>query len=143
MSATPSPIATEPWATAASLVPGPPGLEVAHCRGAGHPKHIPLTPLPQLLTKPPVATQLIIACHPAMGDLITPRVEHLHTLLVSRVIPHRLGDMAFLASLFIPSPLLRQGQTTVEQDVSLTRHVSHKDAALALSTSRKDRTQQV
>jgi len=67
-----------------------------------------------------------------MGDLSTPRIEHLQTLRVSRAIPHRLGDRAFLASLRVPSPLLRQGQTKVEQGVIVTRHVAHKDTDLTV-----------
>src|SRR5216683_6111186 len=89
--------------------------DVAHGRGAGHPQHIPLAPLPQFPAKPCVATQLIIAGHPAMGHLITPRLDHLQALIVSRVIPHRLGHMALLASWLVSCPLLREGQAEVEQ----------------------------
>jgi hypothetical protein len=80
----------------------------------GTPQHIPLAPLPQLPAKPCVATQLIIAGHPAMGHLSTPRLEHLQALLLTRVIPHRLGHMALLASGRVSCPLLREGQAEVE-----------------------------
>src|SRR5713101_8990727 len=93
------------WRAAASLIRGPRRLQVAHRRVAGDAQHITLIPLSQLLTKPRVAAQLIVAGHPTVGHLSTPLVEHLYALLLSRVIPHLRWDVAFLAPLFIPGPL--------------------------------------
>jgi hypothetical protein len=39
--------------------------------------YIALAPLSQLMAKPRVATELIIARHPAVRDLRAPLVEHL------------------------------------------------------------------
>src|SRR5688572_19902842 len=64
--------------------------------------------------------------------LITPRVEHLQTLLLSRVIPHLRWDMACLTPWLIPCPGLGQGQAEVEQGMVVARDVSHEDAYLAV-----------
>jgi hypothetical protein len=65
-----------------------------------------------------------------MGYLITPLGEHLQTLRLSRVIPHLLWHVAFLASLLVSYPVLGQGQAEVEQGMLLARDVSHEDADL-------------
>src|SRR5713101_1767918 len=119
------------WRAAASLIRGPRGLQVAHRRVARDAQHITLIPLSQRLTKPRMAAQLIVAGHPTVGHLTMPRVEHLQTLLVAGVIPYLWRHMAFLASLLVSCPLLRQGQAEVEQGMLLTRDVSHEDAHLA------------
>jgi hypothetical protein len=67
-----------------------------------------------------------------VGDLRTPQVEHLQALLVTRAIGHSLRNMACLASLLVPDPLLRQGQTEVKQDMVVARDVSHEDPHLAV-----------
>src|SRR5712692_3099910 len=86
------------------------------CRAftAHHSQHIALAPRAQLLAKPCMATQFIIARHPAVGHLIPPYVEHLQALIVPRVIPHRRRHVACLASLLIPSPVLGKRQAEVE-----------------------------
>src|SRR2546422_1438057 len=61
-------------ATAPPLIRGPWRLQVAHRGVARYPQHIALATLAQLVAKPRVAAQLIIACHPAVGYLIPPRV---------------------------------------------------------------------
>src|SRR5262245_24747179 len=95
---------------AAPCVRGPWGLQVPHGRVAGHAQHVALAALAELVAKPRVTTKLIIACHPAMWHLIPPCVEHLQTLFVARVIPHRLWHVAFLASLLVSCPLRRERQ---------------------------------
>src|SRR5262245_38183568 len=112
------------------LIRGQRRLQVTNGGGAGHAQHIALAPCSQLPAKPRVATQFIIACHPAMGYLITPLGEHLQTLRLSRVIPHLLWHVAFLASLLVSDPVLGQGQAEVEQGMLLARDVSHEDADL-------------
>jgi hypothetical protein len=72
------------------------GLEITHRRIAGDAQYITLPLFSQLVAKPRVATQFIITCHPAVRHVITPLIEHLQALLVSRMIPHLLGHMAFL-----------------------------------------------
>jgi len=99
---------------------------------AGHPEHRALAALAQLIAKSAVATQLIIARHPAVGHLITPRVEHLHTLLLSRVITHLRWHVACLASFLVPCPLRGEGQAEVEQGMVAARNISHEDAHLAI-----------
>ena len=79
-----------------------------------------------------VATQFIIAGHPAVWHLIPPRVEHLQTLLLSRLIPYLQRHVAFLASLLVPCPVLGQGQAEVEQGMVVARDVAHEDADLAV-----------
>src|SRR5712691_4070467 len=104
------------------------------CRAftAHHPQHITLTALAQVVTQPRVATQLVIAGDPAVRYLITPRVEHFSTLLVSRVIPLLLWHVTFLASLLVLCPILGQGQAKVEQGMVEATDVSHEDADLAI-----------
>ena len=97
------------------LIRGQRGLQVAHRGGAGHPQHIALTALAQLVAKPRVATQLIITRDPAVRHLIPPRVEHLQALLLPGLIAHLWWHVACLASLLVACPLLRQGQAEVEQ----------------------------
>src|SRR5437016_12504393 len=65
-----------------------------------------------------------------MRHLIPPCVEHLHTRLVARVIPHRLWHVACLASLLVSCPLRRERQAEVEQGMVVARDVAHGDAAL-------------
>ena len=67
-----------------------------------------------------MATQFIIACHPAMWHLITPFVEHLQALLVPCLRPNFLWHMALMASLLVPCPVFGQGQAEVEQGASIT-----------------------
>src|SRR5262249_27846181 len=95
------------------------------------PQHIAFTTRAQLPAKPRVAPQLIVTCHPAVRDLLAPQVEHLQTLLGTRAIPH-LRHMAYLASVFVPSPLLGQRQAEIEQGMVLATNISHKDADLAV-----------
>src|SRR5207244_9309468 len=83
------------------------------------------------VTSPRVAAQFIIACAPAVRHLIPPRVEHLQTLRLSRVIPYLLWDVACLASPLVARPLLGQGQAEVEHGMVVMRDVSHEDADLA------------
>ena len=100
--------------------------------GAGHPQHRALAPLAQVVAKPRVATQFIITRHPAVRHLFAPRVKHLQTLFLSRVISHLQWHMTFLASEHVPCPLLRQGQAEVEQGMVLLRDVAHEDTDLAV-----------
>src|SRR5215831_9556835 len=79
-----------------------------------------------------MASQFIIACDPAVGYLLSPRVEHLQTLRVPRVIPYLRRDMARRTPLRIPGPLLGQGQAEVEQGMVMARDVPHEDADLAV-----------
>jgi len=73
-----------------------------------------------------VAAQFIIAGDPAMRHLITPRVEHFQALLMPGLIPNLLWHVAFLASVLISYPFLRQGQAEVEQRMLLTTDVAHE-----------------
>src|SRR5215211_74199 len=59
--------------TATPLIHGPWSLQVAHGGVARDPQHIPLATLAQLVAKPRVAAQLIIARDPAVGYLLPPR----------------------------------------------------------------------
>jgi hypothetical protein len=61
-----------------------------------------------------MASQFIIPGDPAVGYLLSPLVEHLYALLLPRVIPHLRRHVACVASVFVPCPLLRQGQAEVE-----------------------------
>src|SRR5215470_11947288 len=79
-----------------------------------------------------MATELIIAYHPAVGYLSPPPVEHLQTLLLACVIPHLPRHMACVASLFIPGPLLGQEQAEVEQRMVAARDVPHEHPDLAI-----------
>src|SRR5712691_3198794 len=56
------------------------------CRAftAHHPQHRALTALAQVLAKPCVAAQFIIARHPTVEHLMTPRLEHLQALRLPR-----------------------------------------------------------
>jgi hypothetical protein len=89
-------------------------MQVAYRGGAGHPQHIALTALAELVAKPRVATELIVTRHPVMRHLIPPRVEHFQALFMPCVIPNLLWHVAFLASLLVSCPFLRQGQAEVE-----------------------------
>src|SRR4029450_13868336 len=70
------------------------GLQVAHRGGTGDPQDIAFASLPQCLTKPRVAAELIVTRHPAVRHLLAPRVEHLQALLVPRMILHLRRDVA-------------------------------------------------
>ena len=78
-----------------------------------------------------MATELIIACHPAVGYLIPPCVEHLQALRLARVIAHLRRDMACLASWLVVCPLCGQRQAEVEQGMIMARDVPHEDPDLA------------
>ncbi len=84
------------------------------------------------MAKPRVAAQFIIARHPAMRHLITPRVEHLQTLLLTRLVANLWRDVACLASWLVACPVLGQGQPEVEQGMIVRRDVAHEDADLAI-----------
>jgi hypothetical protein len=79
-----------------------------------------------------MAPELVIACHPTVGHLIPPPVEHLHTLLLACVIPHLQRHMACVASLCIPGPLLGQEQAEIEQRMVAARDVPHEHPNLAI-----------
>src|SRR6266702_1258319 len=68
----------------------------------------------------------------AMGHLITPRVEHLQTLLLTRLVANLWRDVACLASWLVACPVLGQGQPEVEQGMIVLRDVAHEDADLAI-----------
>ena len=78
------------------------------CRAftAHHPEHIALTALAQVVAKPRMATQFIVTRDPAVRHLLTPRVEHLHALLLSPLITDFWWHVACLASLLVSGPLL-------------------------------------
>jgi hypothetical protein len=99
---------------------------------AGHPEHIALTALAQVVAALRVAAQLIVTRDLTMRDVFTPQVEHLHTLVGSRVVLHLLRPMAGVASLLIPGPFLGKVQPEVEQGVIVARDVPHVDAHLAV-----------
>src|SRR5262249_50285063 len=107
-------------------------LQVTHRRGAGHSQHIAFTTCSQLPAKPCVAPQLIVPCHPAVGHLIPPPVEHVQTLRGTRAIRHVLGHVACLTSLLVPCPLLGKGQAEIEQGMIVARHVPHEDPHLTV-----------
>src|SRR5499425_3852645 len=79
-----------------------------------------------------MASQFIIPGDPAVGYLLSPRVEHLQALLVPRVIPYLRRDMALRTPVRIPGPVLGQGQAEVEQGMVVARDVPHEDADLAV-----------
>src|SRR5499425_3709817 len=79
-----------------------------------------------------MASQFIIPGDPAVGYLLSPRVEHLQTLLVPRVIPYLRRDMALRTPLRIPCPVLGQGQAEVEQGMVVARDVPHENTHLAV-----------
>src|SRR5262249_58531788 len=64
--------------------------------------------------------------------LVTPRLEHLQTLLVASLIVHVLGDVAGLASWRIPCPVFGQGQAEVEQGMVVATDIAHEHADLAV-----------
>src|SRR5262249_34624008 len=119
-------------ATSTPVIWGQRGLQITNGGGAGHPEHIPLAPLPQRLTKPRVAPQLIVTRHPAVRHLRPPQVEHRQALLVPRLIAHLRRDMALHTPLLILGPVLGQGQAEVEQGIVVTRDVPHEDADLTV-----------
>src|SRR5262249_16069562 len=82
--------------------------------------------------KPCVAPQFIIPCHPAVGYLVPPRLQHLQTLLVARLIAHVFGYVAGLASWRIPGPVCGQGQAEVEQGMVVATAIAHEHADLAV-----------
>jgi hypothetical protein len=118
--------------TTAPLILGWRRLEGAHRGVAGDPEHIALAPLSQLLTKPRVAAQFIVAGYPAVGDLISPLVEHLQALLLARLIPYLRWHMTFLASPHVPCPVLRQIQPEVEQGMVVVTDIAHEHTDLAV-----------
>src|SRR4029450_5078934 len=108
------------------------GLKIAHRRGARPPQDIPLSPLAALVAKLRVATPFIIAGDPAVWHLIPPRVEHLQTLFLSRLIAYLQRHVACLASLLVPCPVCAQGQAEVEQGMVVLTDVAHEHADLAV-----------
>src|SRR5215471_19627292 len=83
-------------------------LQVAHRRGTEHPQHIPFATLAQRVTKLRVAPQLIVPRHPAVRNMLSPRVEHLQTLVLSRLIAYLRRDVALRTPVRIPGPVLGQ-----------------------------------
>ena len=79
-----------------------------------------------------MAAQLIITGDPAVGYLLTPRVQHLQALLMPRLIVDLGRHVAFLAPLLVPHPLLGQGQTEVEHGMIVLRDVTHEHTDLAV-----------
>src|SRR5437660_1650537 len=79
-------------------------LQIAHRGGAGHPQHIALTALAQVVAKPRMAPQFIVTRDPAVRHQLTPRVEHLHALLLSRLITDFWWHVACLTSLLVSGP---------------------------------------
>src|SRR5712691_1831559 len=86
-------------------VRGQRSLQIAYRGGAGHPQHIALTALAQVVAKPRMATQFIVTRYPAVRHLLTPRVEHLQALLLSRLITDFWWHVASPASLLVSGPL--------------------------------------
>src|SRR5262249_47306434 len=117
----PAPLIGRPW-----------GLQVADGRGAGHPQHIAFTTRAQFVAQPRVASQFIVTRHPAVRDLCSPQIEHLHTLVLSRAILHLLWHVAYCAPLWVSCPVAREGQTEVEQGMIPAQHVPHADADLTV-----------
>src|SRR5215467_15431984 len=115
------------WTTTTSLIRRWQRFQVANGGIAGHAQHIPLAALTQRLAKPRVAPQLIITRHPAVWDVHAPRVEHLQTLLVARVVTHFWRHMACLTPLLIAGPFLREIQPEVEQRMVIFRDIAHED----------------
>src|SRR4029450_745822 len=103
-----------------------------HHGRAGHPQHIALAPLAQRMAKRRVATERIIAGDPSMRHLLTPRVEHLSTLLLARLRAPLHWSVARRAPLLAVRPLLRERQPEVEQRMVVFRDIAHKDADLAV-----------
>src|SRR5215471_3768804 len=79
-----------------------------------------------------MAPQFIVTRDPAVRYLRTPRVEHLHALLVARLIPHLRWHVACLAALLVSGPLLGEGQAEVKQGMVMVRDVAHEDPDLAV-----------
>src|SRR5437660_6728943 len=93
-----------PWGLRWSSTPairGQRDLQVPYRGGAGYAQHVALAALSQVVAKPRMTPQFIIADHPAMRHLRTPHVEHVQTLLGTRAIRHVLGHVACLASLLV------------------------------------------
>src|SRR5258708_20745854 len=67
-----------------------------------------------------------------MRHLITPRVEHLQTLLLTRLVANLWRDVACLASWLVACPVLGEGQAEVEHGMIVLRDVAHEDADLAI-----------
>src|SRR5262249_22849600 len=120
------------WTPSTPCIRGQRGLQIAHRRAARHPQDIPLSPFAELVAKLRVATELIIAGDPAVWHLIPPRVEHLQTLFLSRLISYLQRHVACLASLLVPCPVFGQGQAEIQQGMVVRRDVAHEDADLAV-----------
>jgi len=58
--------------------------------------------------------------------------QHFQALLMPGLIPNLLWHVAFLASVLISYPFLRQGQAEVEQRMLLTTDVAHEYTDLAV-----------
>src|SRR5262249_13855575 len=99
---------------------------------AGHPQHIAFTPLAQLLTKPRVATELIITGDPTMWDVRAPCVEHLQALFLAGLVTHLWRDVACVAPLLVACPFLGEIQPEVEQGMLIITNVAPEDADLAV-----------
>src|SRR5262249_10088227 len=108
------------------------GLQGAHRGGTGAPQDRACTALAQRVAKLCVAPQFIVPRHPAVRHLFTPRVEHLHTLLVARLITDFWWHVACLALLLVSGPLLGEGQAEGKQGMVMVRDVAHEDADLAV-----------
>src|SRR5215510_6763443 len=79
-----------------------------------------------------MAPQFIVTRHPAVRDLLSPQVEHLQTLVLSRAILHLLWHVAFFAPLWVACPVSRERQAEVEQGMIPARHVPHVHADLTV-----------
>src|SRR4029450_281945 len=120
------------WTTTTALIRGWQRFEVTHRGGAGHAQHIALAALTQRLAKPRVAAELIITGDPTVWDVRTPRVEHLQTLLLARLVMNLWWHVTCLTPLLIAYPFLRQIQPEVEQGMLIIRNIAHEDANLAV-----------
>ena len=79
-----------------------------------------------------MASQFIVTRDPAVRHLLTPRVEHLHALLVARVRTDCWWHVACLASWLVSGPLLGEGQAEVKQGMVMVRDIAHEDPDLAV-----------
>src|SRR2546425_11731148 len=84
------------------------------------------------MAKPRVATELVIAGHPAVRHVLTPRVKHLYTLLMAGLIPHLRRYVAIRTPVLVSCPLLREPQAEVEQGMLVPRDVAHEHTDLAV-----------
>src|SRR5262249_60918197 len=99
---------------------------------AGHPQHIAFTPLAQLLTKPRVATELIITGDPTMWDVRAPCVEHLQALFLAGLVTHLWRGGACVAPLLGAWPFLGEIQPEVEPGMLIITNIAHENAHPAL-----------